>query len=318
MAYPLRIFFINCPTLDVDAASYLLLAQNKNQSHIQFQVNHFWLCTLGTKLSFRSSLSRFLDRLPSSISKRISPRIIAKFDLAQAPQFKRTLGKQTWERAATEAISNWDAWFKTSDYHKHDSQPCRSIVVTETPLKGGYISYAGEEIFFISLANWEAYFSPGSALEFLLLNVQRASLRLALNAKGWHFATRGCLNDFGVHQPDTRISAYLGGLCQTCQSKLVAATSSAVAAEMELFLANRWIGVKSDPTSVASVLSNNYKYELRRSTGLRPSLWHTTKESMRNEFGKEVVGLFKYSLVIAATIFLYKYLPEFYKIIKGK
>lgn len=318
MAYPLRIFFINCPTLDVDAASYLLLAQNKHQSQIQFQVNHFWLCTLGDALSFRSSVSRFLDRLPPIISKRISPRIIARFDLAQAPQFKRKLGKQTWENASVEAISNWDAWFKTSDYHKHDSQPCRTIVVTETPLKGGYISYAGEEIFFISLANWEAYFSPGSALEFLLLNVQRAALRLALNAKGWHFATRGCLNDFGVHQPDTRISAYLGGLCHTCHSKLETATSSEVAAEMELFLANNWIGVKSDPTSVASVLSNNYKYELRRSTGLRPSLWHTTKESMRNELGKEMVGLFKYALVIATTILLYKYLPELYKIIKGQ
>lgn len=318
MAHPLRIFFINCPTLDVDAASYLLLAQNKHQPHIQFQINHFWLCTLGHPSSWRSCVSRYIDRLPRSISKRISRVVNAKFDLSQAPAFKEKLAKSSWQSASKEAISNYDSWFDQSSYYKQDSLPCRSIIITETPLKGGYISYGSDEIFFISLANWEAYFSPGSALEFILLNVQRAALRLALNATGWHFSTRGCINDFGVHQPDTRISTYLGGLCHTCFDNLVKATSPETANEIELFLRNQWIGLKSDPSSVSSMLSSNYKYELRRSTGLKPSLWHTAKESMRNELGKEVIGILKYSLFAVATIALYKIAPDIYGLIKGK
>lgn len=316
MAHPIRIFFINCPTLDVDAASYLLLAQNKYQSTIQFEINHFWICGLDNPLSFNSHASRLIDRLPKS--KRLARWANAKFDLTRAPRFKGVLGKHTWLDASAEAIGNYDSWFNKSSYHKHDSQPCRSIIITETPLKGGYISYGSNEIFFISVANWKSYFGPGSALEFILFNVQRAALKLGLNANGWHFSTRGCINDFHIHQPDTRISAYLGSLCSTCHSKLEASTSPVVAAEMKQFLSNQWIGSKGDPSSVASILSSNYKYELKRSTGLRPSLWHSATESIRNELGRETIAFLKYAIIIGTTILLYHIFPDFYQIIKGK
>lgn len=43
MAKRIRIFFINCPSLAVDAAAFLILAQNQAQSAIQFEVEHFWI-----------------------------------------------------------------------------------------------------------------------------------------------------------------------------------------------------------------------------------------------------------------------------------
>lgn len=92
MAKRIRVFFINCPTLAADAAAYLILAQNKVQAAIQFEVHHFWIVghAQGT---LRGKLNKLLQRLEERFprSRRLVQRNRSLLDLQVAPSFAETL-----------------------------------------------------------------------------------------------------------------------------------------------------------------------------------------------------------------------------------
>lgn len=315
----IRILFVNCPTLSTDAASYLLLAQNKFQTAIQYEVAHYWI--FGHALNKNSSR---IDKLREKLSdkfvlfERLGKGLNTKLELLAAPQFRSPVLRDTWYEPINKAITDYDRWFASCSYNKFDSDPCPTIVITETPIEGGYIGLSRGNVALISLANWKSYFRPGSALEYLLCGVQRYALRLSYGSIGSHYVTRGCIWDFHVHQLDSRISGYLGFLCSTCEASLQSSVSPDDMEDIKSMISNDWIGNTTDLSSVASIMSKNYRYDLRRSSGLSSSLMTTISNSMKTEVGKFFFDIAKVALAALATLYIATHFPDWYKLIQGK
>lgn len=181
-----RIIFTNCPTLSTSAASYLLLAQNKFQSAIQYEVAHYWICGHSQRKvipRLEKILEALVDRF--SILAPVDRRLRAKSELITAPFFKKTVPRRDWYGPTKSIIDDYDRWFANSSYHKFDSSPCPTIVVTETKIEDGYIGLSRDSTALISLANWKLYFRPGSALEYLLVafSAMRFDLATDLSAR---------------------------------------------------------------------------------------------------------------------------------------
>ena len=190
----IRVFFINCPTLATDAAAYLILAQNKVQAAIQFEVHHFWVFGQINQGPLAGRLNRTLEKIEEKHPTIgwLARRNRSLRDLRAAPLFHKTFQHKNWEDHVSKAIGDYDRWFASSGYYKYDYEQAPAIVITETPLAGKYLSICGEQLGIISLTDWKAFFKPGSALEYILTNVQRLSLRLSFGSViGSHFPTRG-------------------------------------------------------------------------------------------------------------------------------
>jgi hypothetical protein len=214
-------------------------------------------------------------------------------------------------------IFDYDKWFSNSSYHKFDSGPAPTIVITESEIDDGYMGLSFEKLALISVARWKQFFKPGSALEYVLTSVQRYALRLCFGSIGSHYVTRGCIWDFDVHQPDSRIAGYLGFLCSTCESALTTSLSTEQLSDVKVMISNNWTGKADDPSSVTSILAKNYRYELKRSTGTHSGLLTVVSQSMRTEIGKFFFDIAKVALAALATLYIATHFPDWYKIIKG-
>ncbi|WP_440975051.1 hypothetical protein [Pseudoxanthomonas winnipegensis] len=311
--------FINCPTLSTDAAAYLLLAQNKFQTAIQYEIVHYWIFghTLHKTPSCIDKIREYLsDKF--TLFDRLGKHLRTKLELLAAPQFKSLVAYNKWYEPTSKAIADYDHWFAGCAYNKFDSDPCPTIVITETQIEGGYIGLSRDNTALISLAKWKNYFRPGSALEYLLCGVQRYALRLSYGSIGSHYVTRGCIWDFHVHQLDSRISGYLGFLCSKCESLLESSVSPREMKDIKSMISNDWIGSTTDLSSVASIMSKNYRYDLKRSSGLSSSLMTTISNSMKTEVGKFFFDIAKVALAALATLYIATHFPDWYKLIQGK
>jgi hypothetical protein len=311
----IRVFFINCPTLATDAAAHLILAQNKVQSAIQFEIHHFWIFGQVSQGPLPGRLNRILERLEDRFPRFgwLARHNRTLRELRAAPSFQQTLEHKVWYDQVAKAVGDYDYWFLNSGYYKYDFEQAPAIVITETPIAGKYLSYTREPFGLVSLAYWKAFFKPGSALEYMINNIQRLSLRLCYGSVGSHWPTRGCIWDFDVHQPDIRISAWLGLLCGTCHGNLRAATSEEEFREIENLIDNEWIGRRDDPFSVAASLAKHYNYELRRATGLSPGLFSSISLGMKTEGGKFFLDVLKWVVIALITIILASYFPDIHK-----
>lgn len=314
-----RIMFINCPILAVDATSYLLLSQNKVQKSIEFEVVHHWIYgnTIQPKKSLSEKTAWWLsEQLPRA--DFINRWICKKLDLRAAPLFRTQLTHTGWFGVVKNAVENYDRWFAKCGYNKFDTTPQPTIVITETPFEGGYLGYSQEDIAVVSLAKWEKFFKPGSALEYILGSVQRYSLRLIYKNIGSHYATRGCIWDFDVHQPDNRIAAYMGIMCETCRNSLSSTASSIELEDVEKLITNEWIGSNDTPTSSSANLRKIFRYSLRRSTGLHPGIIESLSQGMRTELGKFFLDILKVLLAALGTLYIASKFPDAYRILNGR
>lgn len=319
MAKRIRVFFINCPTLAVDATSFLILAQNRVQTALQFEVHHFWIYSKNSQGSLEGLWDKFLSRNEDNFHSNSTWRerkYRTKLDLRAAPFFSHTISLKPDKWTTVRAIiKDYDAWLKGSGYNTYDyNENDPVIIITETPLFGKYISLSTQGMGILGAADWKYFMGSGSAsaLEYILTGVQRLSLRLSYGAViGSHFSTRGCLWDFDVHQPDVKISSFLGYLCEVCQQGLKKVVTTEEYQEIETLLKNNWIGEESKPDSIAGILKKDYKYSLNRSTGLRSSFLSLIKDSIPSEIGKFVVEIIKWVIIFLLTLLLLTYFPDF-------
>lgn len=213
------------------------------------------------------------------------------------------------------AIESYDQWFSNSSWTKwfpaNSVGSLPTIVVTETELKGRYLGNSYGNLGLVSAAKWEDFFRPDSGLEYVLNSIQRFSLRMLYGSKlGTHYPSRGCMWDFHVHQPDSRISTHVGFLCESCQTLLKQETSPTEFSELTSLIKNEWVGAESDSSSVAGILRKNYRYSLSRSSGLHQGAFVGIGEAMKSEFGKLLIEVFKWSLIVTITLLLLTYFPE--------
>lgn len=296
MAKRVRIFFINCPNLATDAATLLLLAQNKVQTVLQFEVYHYWISTL---------------LRPASDKQSSSPSFRARQDLKAAPVFQKALPHKLWFEPVDEALKKHDSWLKNSGYNTFDCQDGPTLVVTETPLQGDYLSFSQRYLAVISIARWDKHYAPPSVLEFVMGNVQRIALRLCFgNAVGSHYPTRGCIWDFDVHQPDAKIGASLGWLCETCEQTLRKHISAPELSDIKRLISGEWIGAKETPGSVANSLASVYSFDLTRTKGLNPGFWSFLPQAVITELMKSGIEIGKWVLILLITVWIASHFPN--------
>ncbi len=314
MAKRIRIFFINCPTLATDAAAFLILAQNKVQTVLQFEIHHFWIYSKKKngnltgwwnkkRVSFGDKYERFVPWLER--------RNRALFDLHAAPAFRDNFNVSTWSTSVQEAISGYDTWVVGRLANNFDNMPAPTIVITETAIQEHYISFCENDIAIVSTAEWKQFFKPASALEYILVSVQRLSLRLCYGPLiGSHYPTRGCLWDYDINVPDVRISAFLGFLCETCRNGLGKAIGPNEYNEIVKLTENHWIGDRESPSSIAGILAKNYKYDLSRSVGLSPGFMSRLTRALPPWVGKSIIDIVKWLTILLLTIWIASCFPS--------
>lgn len=316
----IRIMFIDCPNLDVAAASYLVLSQNSVQDFVQFEVCHHWIYSnenfVGKRrLGFWESLQGWLEWL-SSFGDGAKMRRFSRMDRLNPSVPTGKIDRGGWRKEYGRVISGYDEWMAGKGPYCYDSGPAPTIVVTETPISGGFFCDSDDGIGIISTAQWKNLFKPVSALDFVLAIVQRVSLYLIFPGLSSHYVTRGCLWDFAHHQRDARISIMTGHMCQTCRDVLLNQTDSEMLKKIELLVARQWVGDRDIQFSPASVLAHVYKYDLSRSTGVSSTFFRRVWASFEPEFGKIFGEALKWSAVIAITALMASNFPGVLKGIK--
>lgn len=317
MTKRVRVFFVNCPTLAIDAASFLILSQNFLQTSLQFEVHHLWIYGLSSIKGRRWVSKSYMDMIERHKAFGFLLRKYrAGLDLRVAPAFKKCLSRDSCLIVAQELVNSYHSWLRNSGYNVCDCSEAPSIIVTEAPLQDGYISYCGRSVGVISVANWRRLYSPVSALEYVLTSTQRLSLRLCYGQQiGSHYPTRGCLWDFDVNQADFKISALLGFLCDTCRERLKAATSDGEYEDIRRLIDNKWIGDASDLSSVAGLLAKNYRYDLSRSIGLNPGIWARLVRVMQSGLGRYIFEILKWVTIFVLTVTAVKHFPWIAKLL---
>lgn len=340
MPIRIRVFFINCHALDIDAAAYLILAQNKQQSLFQFEIHHFSIYSkkaeggltglsrpiyvaanlvenignwLGRKSNWWNILFLILEKFFKGIANWLERHNRVKFDLRAAPIFKMPIVMGNWYQELHDVIEKYDQWVdrRAPAANNYDSVRGPSIVITESPFQDHFISFSNRDLSIISAREWKNYFWPVSALEYILSSVQRTSLYLAFSPNiESHYPTRACLWDYSMNQPDFRHSMLLGFLCETCRNGLKNAISDQQFTEINQLIENSWIGESGSPFSIAGTLSRIYRYELSRATGLSSGVGSTIRYYIRTGFGQAIVEVIKWAFIFALTAFAVSRFPS--------
>jgi len=245
---------------------HLLLSQNEHQKLFEFEIYNFWVPAETLKLPFRSSWRNRLLKMASRFRRRWSEgQYRAMRDLDFAPEFATELGLDRATDIARTCIARHDQWLQGqgTNYGNWRLTYGPTVVVTETPIHGHYLSTIGENMGVITIAGWNRRFSPPSVLEFILSNVQRAALRMLVTTEiGSHYPTRGCVWDFSATVEDARVSIASGYLCATCKDVIAKALRQEQVEDVEGLLRNDWIGSVDDSTSVASDLKRIFGLSL--------------------------------------------------------
>jgi len=298
----IRVFFINCPTLDTDAAAYLILAQNKEQQIFQFEIHHFWIYSHSRGYFWVDDLAWLYDLLDGCFgwfTPRFKLSERARLDRWAAQGFSAPLSIEDWYSKTQAAIAKYDEWVDNRPANNLDSKHDPSIVITETPLDQHFISFAREKLGIISAGEWKVFFKPASALEYILTSVQRMALRLSFDPMiNSHFPTRACIFDYSQNQPDFRHTIFLGFLCETCRSTLRNSVTPEELVQIDSLLENRWIGQSASPASVAFYLSKIYRYEVSRATGLNPGIFGYLRQQFQTGFGQALTYIGKWTIII--------------------
>jgi hypothetical protein len=296
-----RVFFLNCPKLDWQAASYLVLSQNNVQDLFEFEVYSFWVYARAElKNNRRDLVSSFYEmclasRLP--MRKWALRRYAARLERSVAQFLSTPSEPKKMLEALSSALRAHDAWLYGlgPSYGGWSIEPAPTVIVTETPFGGGYGGYyawgdENDKLAVVTIAHWQRNFAPPSVLEFILQCIQRYCLRMTYPpAVGSHYPTRACIWDFNANLEDVRLGILVGYLCSACSEELSAVISAAELDAIKQFIKNDWIGRTEDLGTVASNLKRIYRYDLDRTRGLSPSFWDLLIQGMTSEAAKWIV-----------------------------
>ena len=180
--------------------------------------------------------------------------------------------------------------------------PLPTIVVTETPLSGRFISVTEGNLAVVTVAGWQEEYAPPSALEFLLLSVERLALRVTLvPVLQAHYPTRACIADFTPYISDFKAAILVGHLCSDCTAILSHVLSEHEMHDLGHLISHKWLGKLEDSGSVASNLKRVYEYDLSRTRGLRPSLVERATDILwSSDVVKAIWGLLVFLIISIA------------------
>ena len=108
-----RVFFLNCPSLDIAACSYLIAAQNTVQRVFEFEIYDFSVYLAKTREGPTDFTSRFLELLTRSRvpgRRWATRRYRSRQDRIAIPGLGSSIPLDTWFPAIRETIRAHDSW----------------------------------------------------------------------------------------------------------------------------------------------------------------------------------------------------------------
>jgi len=262
---------------------------------MEFEVYHFWAYVQHTKKESIDWITKLLGAwgekwLP--FRKVAFNRYVARLDRVCAPFLSSTLPGEELLGMVTDAVKIHDEWLFSlpRSYGRWSTEPAPTIVITESPMFGGYYGWAGDDLAVISVSGWERRYAPPSALEYVLRNVQRYSLRLTFGeAVGSHYPTRGCAWDFNASLVGIGAGILIGYMCSACEEGLRLQIDQSAIADVKKWLSQDWVGRVDDTGSVASNIKRVFGYDLARTKGLTRGFWDRMSEILTSESAKWLV-----------------------------
>ncbi|MBI3912858.1 MAG: hypothetical protein HY327_01485 [Chloroflexi bacterium] len=271
----IRIFYIQCPTLDTEACSFLLLSQNSQQDALEFEIHNTETDLIPEDFTNKSSLKKPIAR----------ERILSEC-------------KTITER--------YDEWVKNNvhqGFGARSEMGSISIFITEIPLELNFYARKEEDVAVISIAAWRRHIAPPSALEFIIRIVQRLAVPYLLKSYlRSHFATRGCLFDFNQILSGVKNSVLLGYICEDCRNILLKQLGENKVDAIIQLVDLKWIGKVDEAGSVANILKKSFHYELDLTKGLKPTWLERVKEVLPSTLTQQVI-VFITGFLLAALLF---------------
>jgi hypothetical protein len=286
----IRVFFANCPHLDESAAAYLILSQNNVQTVFEFEVWHLSLYAEGKGLG--NSWTKFLawwsgSLLPLPWKRFVHRRQTAHMDRIAVPPLANILPLRTCVDTIRPFLRKNDEWitsYPAGTYGNWTIRPAPTVIITETPLEKGYFGWSTSDIAIACVGEWRRKYTPPSLLEFILDQVQRYALRLAIDERiGSHYPTRGCIWDFDANIEDAKISPLVGYLCDSCEQLVAERVAPDELQQIRRLLAHKWLGTTDEAGSVASNLKRIFGYDLARTRGLSSGFLDRVRETASSE-----------------------------------
>ncbi len=255
--------FLDCPRLNTDAATYLLLTQNTIQDQFEFSVVDLDAYTEQIKLE------------PVNVKQVVS-------DAEYAMRSKR-------------AISVFDQHVKTemSKYAKQVDKNAKWIIITEVGFVGDFFMSMVPGVVLLSVANWKRSMAPPSLLEFILRQSQSA-LMFQLNLDLNHSETKGCLGDFSDNLADAKQHVLIGYICSSCHRQIEKKHGKDSLEALKKLLDRSWIGSADDYTSIASIMKKTFAYDLYVTKGYTPTIFEKAKDVFLTGGTQEIVKTIGY------------------------
>ena len=298
MRKTIRVIFANCPHLDESAAAYLVLAQNSAQSVFEFEVWHLYVFAEATRMgnSWTQFLARWSDsNLPLPWKRFARRRYSAAMDKKAIPPLSSSMPRDKIVDMIRPFLKRHDDWIagKTpGTYGNWTIKTAPTVIITETPLGDGYFGWSTTDIAIACVGEWRKKYTPPSLLEFVLDQVQRYALRLAVDQRiGSHYPTRGCVWDFDPNIEDARLSPLVGYLCDSCKTIVAEQVSPEELEQIHSLLTHKWLGTTEEPGSVASNLKRIFRYDLARTRGLSAGFFDRVREAASSELVKFIAVL---------------------------
>lgn len=316
----IRILYVNCPSLDTDALSQLLLSQNNVQKELEFSVFNYWLYSKITKGGLRGILPYLAEKYGgprNRLTTLLARKYRAKLDVHAFPELKKEIDRNRWFSQVQENLKLYDTWLKSRETVPVDCDGMSTIIITQTPISDGFFSLSNNGIGIISIANWSSYFKPVRPFDYLLVGVQRLSLRLACaGSLASHYETKGCLWDYCQNQPDARIGLLNGYICEVCNEKLESSVGKDSCASLRRLISNEWVGHSDDKFSPAAILSKIYSYDLSRSKTFNSRIFSRIRDAMPEEMGKVLVDAIRWSAIVILTMLTVSCFPGLIHMVK--
>ena len=256
-------------------AAYLVLAQNSVQTVLEFEVWH--LSVYAADEGLGNLQTKYLEMwsesvLPLPLKRVAARRYAAHMDRLAVPPLADTLPLAKCIDNIRPFLKRNDDWImsKTAGtYGNWTVKPAPTVIVTQTPLEKNYVGWSASDIAVAFIGKWRKTHTPPSLLEFVLDQVQRYALRLAIDERvGSHYPTRACIWDFDANIADARLSPLVGYLCDSCERLIAERVTKDELEEIRSLLSHKWIGKTEEPGSVASNLKRVFGYDLARTRGL--------------------------------------------------
>jgi hypothetical protein len=284
-----------------------LLAQNSVQNLFEFEVCHHWASINLDKYKNDRSLAEFWSR-QMIFGHRLwganrADRIhAAALDRKAYPFLNNETGYGDLHELRELVLMHERKLSRNTENYGGKQGALPTIVITETPVSGIYIARTVDNLAVVTVSNWQKYLAPPSVLEFLLLNVERLAVRVAIKPDmPTHYPTRACIGDFTPCLVDFKATILVGHLCSDCTGFLSTVLNEHEMNDLRHLVSHKWLGKLDDLGSVASNLKRVYEYDLSRTRGLRPSLVERATDILwSSDVVKAIWGLLVFLIISIA------------------